>query len=426
MDRSCAQFNLKAAQFRVCRHSSSSSIVLQSHAQARGEVEGEGFRLRRHQRAFRKFLSLSPLPHHHHHHHHLRSKCPAKFHHGHSFACPRVPSLVRAASASSNEYESRSVGTPLEPQTPEGNFLCGILKNHPHIFAVAASEQLIELATERDNALARWERSVGSSESCLHGRISAMKELECQIAIEEVMYLLVVHNFYEIKVPMIPTLSKCTNDGQLEIWTSKIQELESIHGLEIIEMVREHVSNVLRWKGTEAGSNWHILKIKRLQLGRVYAASVMYGYFLKSVSLRHHLELSLPSMHMPTSRFQKHQREENLVALRCYDEAASSLISSSSGGGERKPEKLRGYMMSFDSKALQLCAQLRSQEAANLIEKHTWALFGYPERNKDDDSEVIAVSASSLRRLVLEAVAFGSFLWEVERYVDSVYGLKEK
>jgi len=82
-------------------------------------------------------------------------------------------------------------------------------------------------------------------------------------------------------------------------------------------------------------------------------------------------------------------------------------------------------MMSFDSKTLQLCAKLRSREAANLIEKHTWALFGHPEKNNDDDDKVIAVSASGLRRLVLEAVAFGSFLWEVERYVDSVYRLKE-
>jgi len=253
-----------------------------------------------------------------------------------------------------------------------------------------------------------------------------MKELECQIAIEEVMYLLVVFNFYEIKVPMIPNLSKCTNDGRLEIWSSKIQELESIHGPEILEMVREHLSNILRWKGTDTGGNWYILKIKRLQLGRIYAASIMYGYFLKSASLRHHLELSLPSMHIPTSRFEKHQREENLVALRCSDDTASSPISPSSVGG-RNAEKLRGYMMSFDSKSLQLCAKLRSREAANLIEKHTWALFGDPEKTKDDDDEVIAVSASSgLRRLVLEAVAFGSFLWEVERHVDSVYRLKEK
>lgn len=400
----CAQFNLKANPIR-----DSSPAVLAVRSQGRCQQR---------ETTFKKLKSFSSFPPP------LGFQCLAKFCHGRSFSCPRAQSLVITASAESNEYASKSVGTPLEPRTPEGKFLCGILKNHPHIFSVAASEQLEELATDRENALARWEHSAGSSESCLHGRIAEMKELECQLAIEEVMYLLVVHNFYEIKVPMIPNISKCTNDGRLEIWSSKIRELESIHGPEILEMVREHLSNVLRWKGTDTAENWFTLKIKRLQLGRVYAASIMYGYFLKSVTLRLHLEHSLPSMHLPTSSFQNHQREENLVALRCSDDIASSPSSPSSSGG-RKADGLRGYMMSFDSKTLQLCAKLRSREAANLIEKHTWALFGCPVKKNDDDSEIIAVSASGLRRLVLEAVAFGSFLWEVERYVDSVYRLKE-
>ncbi|ONK58177.1 uncharacterized protein A4U43_C09F9130 [Asparagus officinalis] len=380
----CAQFSLKASP--ICAKSASAV-----------RSQGAGFRFQ-HRSSFRKFESLGPF-----HPPPLGFQCLSEFCHGNSFACARAPSLVTTACAESNDYASRSVGTPLEPQTPEGKFLCGILKNHPHIFSVAASEQLKELATDRDNALARLEHSAGSSESCLHGRIAEIKELECQISIEEVMYLLIVHNFYEIKVSMIPNLSKCTDDGRLGIWSSKVQELESIHGPEIQEMIREHLSNILRWKGTDT---MYTLKIKRLQLGRIYAASVMYGYFLKSVSLRYHLELSLPSMNLPTPLFQNNQNEENLVALRYSDE-------------------LRGYMMSFDSKTLQLCAKLRSQEAANLIEKHTAALFGYPDKYDGNGGEVITVSDLGLRRLVMEALAFGTFLWDVERYVDSVYRLKE-
>lgn len=411
MDR-CAQLSL---DWRVVAAAANKTPISSQEGVA------QGFRSRRHQRSVTKNLQSFPPP----------QLGIAKFCSSYSFASPRVSLLVTTASAHSNEYEARSVGTPLELRTPEGKFLCGILKNHPHIFPVAASEQLEELATERDNALARLEHSAGSSESCLHGRIAGMKEVECQAAIEEVMYLLVVHNFYEIKVPMIPNLSKCTNDGRLEIWSSKIGELESIHGPEIVEMVREHLSNILRWKGSESEGKWCILKIKRLQLGRVYAASVMYGYFLKSVSLRHHLELSLPSMHLPAPRLQKQERRENLVSLRCVSDntaaSSSSSMSPSNPKGGTTASQLRGYMLSFDSKALQLCAKLRSREAANLIEKHTRALFGCPETDNVDDNEeeVIAVSASSLKRLVLEAVAFGSFLWEVEKYVDSVYSLKE-
>ncbi|KAL0277971.1 UNVERIFIED_CONTAM: UV-B-induced protein, chloroplastic [Sesamum radiatum] len=60
--------------------------------------------------------------------------------------------------------------------------------------------------------------------------------------------------------------------------------------------------------------------------------------------------------------------------------------------------------------------------------KHTEALFGRPEmvitpEGAVDSSkdELIKISFGGLRRLVLEAVTFGSFLWDVESYVDSRY-----
>lgn len=56
----------------------------------------------------------------------------------------------------------------------------------------------------------------------------------------------------------------------------------------------------------------------------------------------------------------------------------------------------------------------------NLIEKQSLALFG-----TEDHNETIVTSFSSLKRLVLEAVAFGTFLWDTELYVDGAYKLKE-
>ncbi|XXG41479.1 hypothetical protein AAC387_Pa01g1928 [Persea americana] len=153
--------------------------------------------------------------------------------------------FVTFASADCSKCYSRSVETPLEPRSSAGKFLSGILKNHPHIFNVAAAEQLEELAAERNGAFARREQSLGSTESCLHGRIAEMKDCECQLAIEEVMYMLVVHKYSEIKVPMVPRLSECANNGRLEIWTLKDRELEAIHSFDVLELVREHLSIVL-------------------------------------------------------------------------------------------------------------------------------------------------------------------------------------
>ncbi|MCR2181030.1 hypothetical protein NSX60_25200, partial [Salmonella enterica] len=59
--------------------------------------------------------------------------------------------------------------------------------------------------------------------------------------------------------------------------------------------------------------------------------------------------------------------------------------------------------------------------------KHTEALFGRPEIVKNDGSideskdELIKIGFNGLRRLVLEAVTFGAFLWDVESYVESAY-----
>ncbi|XP_042490595.1 UV-B-induced protein At3g17800, chloroplastic-like [Macadamia integrifolia] len=158
----------------------------------------------------------------------------------------------------------------------------------------------------------------------------------------------------------------------------------------------------------------------------------MYGYFLKSACLRYNLDRSLAltnydfslghGIHVPIAEFQHHS-SENFVALRRSIDTWTTSLSHVSGRHSRKHEKLRCYLMKFDPETLQRCAKLKSQEAVNLIQKHSWALFGY-EMGALESEEAINITFASLKRLVLEAVAFGYFLWDVEGYVDSVYGLK--
>ena len=84
--------------------------------------------------------------------------------------------------------------------------------------------------------------------------------------------------------------------------------------------------------------------------------------------------------------------------------------------------------MSLDPETLQRYARIRSKESVSVIERHTEALFGKPEIqvNREGASSIVKdegmlLGFSGLRRLVLEAVAFGSFLWDVESYVDTHY-----
>ncbi|KAG9446049.1 hypothetical protein H6P81_012177 [Aristolochia fimbriata] len=334
---------------------------------------------------------------------------------------------VTVASAEFSKCEFRSVPTPLEPRSSAGKFLSSILKNHPHLFPFAVSEQLEALGADRDGAIARVENSLGSTESCLHGRIAELKQEECQIAIEEVLYMLVVHKFSEIGVPMVPRLSSYISNGRLEILASKERELESIHGVEALDMVRDHLSTVIGYRGKpDISDNWTTTPVRRLQLGRIYAASVMYGYFLKSASLRHHLDqtvthtqydLPLGCMFCLPFSNERPGRWEEVFPVQ--PNRASPMYHESMP--RNLAETLREYVMRFDSSTLQRCAKLKTKEAVNLIERHTWAVFGDDEKNDEN----VHATRSSLRRLVLEAVAFGSFLWNVEAQVDSLYRLTE-
>jgi hypothetical protein len=87
---------------------------------------------------------------------HWKSRCTIK----------KLFSMVPCAKHLDSEFET--VDAPLEPQTWEGSFLCGLLKNLPHIFLASAAKKLQELSDQREDTLNRWEHSIGSKEDCLH------------------------------------------------------------------------------------------------------------------------------------------------------------------------------------------------------------------------------------------------------------------
>ncbi|KAL5702853.1 hypothetical protein ACHQM5_028017 [Ranunculus cassubicifolius] len=334
--------------------------------------------------------------------------------------------VVGVAKTESRVSKSSGVGTPHEPSSPEGKLLSMILQKESHFFEFAVSEQLDELVSARDGAVEVRNQDSSSMQAILQRRIAEVKEKECQTAVEDVMYLSIVRKFTDVGIAMVPKLSECVSNNTLEIWPSKCRELESIHSLEMQEMVREHVMNIMRLRGKYSSIDGATTtKIDKLHMGRLYASSIMYGYFLKSACFRRQLDSSIA--HTPANH--------KLVG-HCSSVAESytgGFTSPSSLGHlagtpfislcQEYPllEKLSSYVKGLDSESLQRCAKLKTKEAINVIEKQTWALFG-DEKSGDNN---IDVTFSSLERLVLEAVAFGSFLWDVESSVDSVYGLKK-
>lgn len=333
----------------------------------------------------------------------LRSVIP-KFHVG---GLRRKQLVVTAGSrANSSRCEFSGLSAPLEPTTPPGRLLSTVLQNGRDYFPAAAAEQLEQLASHREEAVARMSLSVASDEACLHRRIATLRQMECQAGIEDVIYMLILHKFYEIRAHLVPPLSKCIYKGKLHIWPSREWQLESIHNSDILDLVKHHLASVIGLRpDSRLQDMWVPTHARLLQLSQAYSTSISYGYFLKTASLRHRLVQSLACL--------PGQKSHQLcLSFAEVDETQTPLFQ-----GARMTFK--SYVASFDPEMRRLFEKPRSNVALRVAERHTFALFGV---DLDEDKEVLT-SLASLKTIILEAIAFGSFLWDVEEYTNNIYNL---
>ncbi|KAJ6810405.1 UV-B-induced protein-like, chloroplastic [Iris pallida] len=78
--------------------------------------------------------------------------------------------------------------------------------------------------------------------------------------------------------------------GRVDVSSSGDDKLRMLHSLEAYEMINSHLSRIL---GQRLDDGNAIAPISKLRVGQVYAASIMYGYFLKRVDQRFQLEKSM-------------------------------------------------------------------------------------------------------------------------------------
>lgn len=354
-------------------------------------------------------------------------------------------SVVRA-SASSDSAEPTAPIAPLQFESPVGQFLSQMLATHPHLVPAAAERQLEQLQTDFESEKQREESSAAGTDLVLYRRIAEVKENERRRALEEILYTLVVQKFMDADISLIPSISPSSSDpvGRVDTWPSQDEKLQEVHSPEAYEMIQNHLALIL---GNRLNDSSTVAQISKLRVGQVYAGSVMYGYFLKRVDERFQLEKAMKIL--PE---QMGEREKEIVDQGKIDDVTSSTsddsisyrnaqshpeVSSWAGGISPegfghgiKSSRLRSYVMSFDADTLSRYPRIRSKATVTIIEKHAEALFGKPEivitpQGTIDPSkdEQIRIGFSGIKRLVLEAVTFGSFLWEVESYVDSRYNL---
>jgi hypothetical protein len=344
-------------------------------------------------------------------------------------------------------------------------------KAQPHLFKDAIEEQLRRLRDERDDretrrkaAEAEKEQDAAAATSSmditLYKRMEEVQRSEKRATLEDIMYASVLEKFLQLGVDMLGSMDLVQEDAQnLKLLT------EGVHSREALEVVKDHVKNVMG-PAAIAYSNT-VLKMSKLQAAQVYATSIMFGYFVRKVDKRFQLERSLGLLEGDNS--DAVQRLERLFARTAEIDVAADPDKADSyspvdpdkappppsedeeSKQQQQPKKgvLRDYIESFDQQTLADTARLVSAEGQALVETQSTALFGDVKQltrqmqeavGKDVNSleevmqrvqqaveqekvDVMQVTVATQRRAVLEAIAFGSFLRDVETYVDSEYQL---
>ncbi|EFJ21769.1 hypothetical protein SELMODRAFT_106276 [Selaginella moellendorffii] len=328
---------------------------------------------------------------------------------------------------------------PWEPESPIGQFLVSLLQSHPHLFLEAAEQHIQQLAADK-NAAAEKSTNSSGSELVLYKRIAEVKEQERQKAVVEVIYSLVVQKFLDSRLALVPKIPSLPANQKVDTnWQSVQGDMESIHSAEVLEVVRDHLGMILGRPSPHYQEPYTLVQASKMKIGHLYAATVVFGYFLRRLDQRYQLDLSMKK----ALSSDKHEDEEQgklaaeaNAAVQAMQAAKSSTTRGGLGGSGVfpqlgwKPSKLKSYVMSLDPESLQRFATLRCKESLDVVERQTQALFGKPEAEIAPDGSVVllagdsfTISLSGLRRLVTEAVVFGSFLWDAEAHVDSHYNL---
>lgn len=396
---------------------------------------------------------------------------------------------------------------PAKPKTPYGEMLQYYLRMEPQLFRAAVDQQLVRMKEEKDAKDAAAAAAAASadesgdeagkqqrskSELVLYQRMEEVRAMEVRATLEDLMYVSILEKFVLLQVEMLPRL-----DGFVDAGPANLVALtEGIHSREALELVREHMLGVM---GAAASAKFstELIKMSKFQMAQVYAASIMFGYFLRRVDTRFQLEAALGvlderSQEEAVARLERlfaqaddldvssdtdapgpivdilgSQEEEDPIPSSSSSDS-SKASSSSSGSSEagsseagsrprgpvrsdssRGRSALRKYIEGFDQATMIDTARVVSAEGAALVERQTTALFGdikeltqqMQEAVGQDVSsaeelysriqravqtnaiETVTMTIATQRRCVLEAVAFGTFLRDVETSVNTDYGL---
>jgi len=306
-----------------------------------------------------------------------------------------------------------------------------LLRENPDLFDATVEAEFEKLQDQKSDAKqhdAAEDKLQDKDAIVLRRRVQEVRESERACIATELMYLKVCNYFKNLQVQLIPPL-KGGGDIKLGHAGVNIKALTDIYSSDALNLVKEHLFGILGQQSTPLGTQ-AIVQIALFQAGQVYAMSAIFGYYLRRVDARYQLEKLAGS-------------------FGGFGETAPAKgVKKPFGDDEEALKSLKSYVESFSPEEAQRMTAIASVEAQMAMETQVLALFGdlrilkealvqavgmvisneeatqkLQKAIEEKKVESIRFTSEDLRRVVLEAVAFGSLLYESEKQADSFYEL---
>eukprot|EP00434_Breviolum_minutum_P038393 symbB.v1.2.034055.t1/scaffold4328.1/size41134/2 len=292
------------------------------------------------------------------------------------------------------------------------------MKENPTLFDMTKLQVDKEEEEKRKNEM---EANPKEDTLVLRRRIEEVKMNDRVRAVTELLYLKVCRKFQQLQA----------QGGDVRFGNIDLKALTSdIYSQDALELVREHLFRIIGQQGNPSlAGGMGVVQIALFQAGQVYAMSAMFGYYLRRVD-------------------QRYQLEKLAGNFGAWGEEAPETPNNPFPEDQGAADSLKGYIESFGADEVQSMWSVTSVEAQMAMESQVTALFGdlrtlkdklvnalgmvsSPEEAtakleqaiKSKEVESLRLTSDDLRRLVLEAVAYGSLLNDSEKQFDSVYEL---
>lgn len=256
-----------------------------------------------------------------------------------------------------------------------------------------------------------------------------VRQAERARVVTELLYLKVCARFKQLQVPLIPTLR---GGGNVKFGALDLKGLTTdVYSQDALELVREHLFRIIGQQGsTDFMGGMAVVQIALFQVGQVYAMSSLFGYYLRRVDARYQLE----------------KLAGNFGAW--GEESSGEPAANPFEDDKEGAQSLKDYINDFGPEEVQRMTTIASVEAQMAMEQQVTALFGDLRVLKEklvnalgmstsaqeatrkleqaiqaNEVESLRITSDDLRRLVLEAVAYGALLNDAEKQVDTSYEL---